>query len=94
MCTFANIAQELLAKYHGLLEEFSNVKSDWLSERDVRKVYQKSAGDNEIVVNNLQRQLVCFIFVLTLFTLVLSVVELHFVGFYSTKSINEPEALV
>jgi ABC-type uncharacterized transport system auxiliary subunit len=50
--------QELIGKYSALLEEHAHLQSDYQSERDIRRNYQKSVDEKHRVVEEYNRQLV------------------------------------
>jgi hypothetical protein len=50
--------QEILAKYQALSEEHANLKNDYLSERDIRRNYQKTVDEKQSLVGDYERQLV------------------------------------
>jgi hypothetical protein len=50
--------QEILSKYQSLAEEHSNLKNDYLSERDIRRNYQRTVEEKQSVVGDYERQLV------------------------------------
>ncbi|KAF1828438.1 hypothetical protein BDW02DRAFT_512283 [Decorospora gaudefroyi] len=57
---------ELLAKYQNLAEEHANLKNDYLSERDIRRNYQRTVDEKQSVVGDYERQLESSSFVLAL----------------------------
>lgn len=50
--------QELVAKYEALSDQYSELKSDYLSERDNRRNYQKTLEEKLALVADCERQLV------------------------------------
>jgi hypothetical protein len=50
--------QELIGRYSTLLEEHAHLKSDYQSERDIRRNYQRSVDEKHRVVEEYNRQLV------------------------------------
>ncbi|RMZ67131.1 c-x8-c-x5-c-x3-h type zinc finger [Pyrenophora seminiperda CCB06] len=57
---------EILAKYQALAEEHTNLKNDYLSERDIRRNYQRTVDEKQALVGDHERQLQASSFVLAL----------------------------
>ncbi|KAI4621707.1 hypothetical protein J4E80_004077 [Alternaria sp. BMP 0032] len=57
---------EILAKYRELSEEHANLKNDYLSERDIRRNYQRTVDEKQALVGDYTRQLEASSFVLAL----------------------------
>jgi hypothetical protein len=53
-----NLVNELIGRYSTLLEEHAHLKSDYQSERDIRRNYQRSVDEKHRVVEEYNRQLV------------------------------------
>jgi hypothetical protein len=61
-----NLVNELIGKYSALLEEHAHLQSDYQSERDIRRNYQKSVDEKHRAVEEYNRQLEANSFVLAL----------------------------
>ncbi|CAE7195685.1 hypothetical protein P3342_009939 [Pyrenophora teres f. teres] len=57
---------EILAKYQALAEEHTNLKNDYMSERDIRRNYQRTVEEKQALVGEHERQLQASSFVLAL----------------------------
>ncbi|KAI0583435.1 hypothetical protein TUN199_05715 [Pyrenophora tritici-repentis] len=57
---------EILSKYQALAEEHANLKNDYLSERDIRRNYQRTVDEKQALVGEHERQLQASSFVLAL----------------------------
>ncbi|RYO31571.1 hypothetical protein AA0111_g4828 [Alternaria arborescens] len=61
-----HFVSEILAKYQALSEEHGNLKNDYLSERDIRRNYQRTVEEKQGLVGDYERQLEASSFVLAL----------------------------
>ncbi|KAL1795878.1 hypothetical protein ACET3X_006102 [Alternaria dauci] len=61
-----HFVSEILAKYQALSEELGNLKNDYLSERDIRRNYQRTVEEKQGLVGDYERQLEASSFVLAL----------------------------
>lgn len=52
------MGQELLEKYKNLSEEHANLTNDYLSEREIRRSFQKTKDEKQSLVDFYERQLV------------------------------------
>lgn len=61
-----NYLQEIIEKFKALNEEYTNLKNDYLSERDIRRNYQRTVEEHKHQVSSYERQLEASSFVLAL----------------------------
>ncbi|KAF1844552.1 uncharacterized protein K460DRAFT_404844 [Cucurbitaria berberidis CBS 394.84] len=61
-----HLVSEILARYKSLSEEHTHLKNDYLSERDIRRNYQRTVEEKQNLVGEYERQLESSSFVLAL----------------------------
>jgi hypothetical protein len=64
--TMLKLHQEIIEKYRTLSEEHSNLKNDYLSERDIRRNYQRTVDEQKQEVSAYERKFEASSFVLAL----------------------------
>lgn len=52
------MTQELIEKYRVLLEDNANLANDYMSERDIRRNYQKTVDEQKKVLLEVERHVV------------------------------------